>query len=53
MAKCIWQRVVLLGLVVSKNYSSLGYKYSRFLSTSVVYSLGYGWALETPVIDRK
>jgi hypothetical protein len=53
MAKRIRQRVVLLGLVASKNHSSPGYKYSRFLSTSAVCSPGYGWALETPVIDRK
>jgi hypothetical protein len=42
-----------LRLVASKNHSRPGYKYSRFLSTAAVCSPGYGWALETPVVDRK
>jgi hypothetical protein len=41
------------GLVASKNHSGLRYKYSRFLLMAAVYSPGYGWALETPVVDRK
>jgi hypothetical protein len=59
MAQCsntaerIRRRVVLLGLVASKNHSGPGYKYSRFLSMAAVCSPGYGWALETPVVDRK
>jgi hypothetical protein len=42
-----------LGLVASKNHSSPGYKYSRFLSMVVVCSPGYGWVLETSVVDWK
>jgi hypothetical protein len=55
----IRRRVVLLGLVASKNHSGPGYKYSRFfvsqslLTRSVSCDVTWGYSGPKPVVDRK